>query len=304
MFSFFMFKKLLSIGKKSQFKSAVVESNVKEQPNVRNLSIKGKMRDEDVVFNKLSSLSYLEVKQNGKEISARHVESVDLKDNPYKFWTFTFKPHELELTYTYIASSRLKRINEVLTALCDVLTLAEEGFEVSSDELLNNFRMTFDANAEELGKGSDAQVREKENLRGKMEELELKVTKLQETNVNLTSEVHKLNSENDVLKIRLQKLEVLDTPTLKVRVQNWLETHDYHINVSKFAKTYDITEPRVEDVLDELAKDGFIKGRQVSEGSFDFQNVKTFENTKSFEKGKKDNSFSDALTKFVVGKKK
>ena len=77
---------------------------------------------------------------------------------------------------------------------------------------------------------------------------------------SLSKENYELKNENDELKVRFEKLHGgISDSVLSTRVQEWVIEHNGTINIVEFARHNRVPEARVEDVLNDLVRQGYLE---------------------------------------------
>jgi predicted nuclease with TOPRIM domain len=102
----------------------------------------------------------------------------------------------------------------------------------------------------------------------KYDALKEEIDRLRKSNTELASANEKLSKtnmemkgkENDLL-LRISELEVVSDDVLISRIQSWLNEHNYEINIADFARINRVSEPRVEELLNRMVREGYLSQR-------------------------------------------
>ena len=89
--------------------------------------------------------------------------------------------------------------------------------------------------------------------------MQKKVKDFAESNSQLSKENYELKNRNDELVLRLKSLETLSDSVLTLKIQEWLSEHRGEINIADFAKVYNVSEMRVEQMLNKMVTEGFLE---------------------------------------------
>ena len=68
-----------------------------------------------------------------------------------------------------------------------------------------------------------------------------------------------LNDENKKLKEDLSALQKYSDQALMNMIMDWIEVHNSTIDVGEFSKTYNIVQPRIEQILDKMVSQGYLE---------------------------------------------
>jgi len=89
--------------------------------------------------------------------------------------------------------------------------------------------------------------------------MQKKVKDLSDANSALSKENYELKNKNDELVLRVKELESYSDPVLSLKIQEWLSEHKGEINIADFAKVYNVSETRVEQLLNKLVTEGYLE---------------------------------------------
>ncbi|MEW5996650.1 MAG: hypothetical protein AB1657_03580 [Candidatus Micrarchaeota archaeon] len=230
-------------------------------PRVDGFRLEGRMsgKAEDLA-GALKGISYLKVAKEKSAVSAAYVESRDISKNPYTFSIVRFDKDAVDVIYTVPPSaSPTRRRMDVLRHLLNMLTLVEGHYEVDPKLVLQLLEQTVKeiedyatADYKQLYATYDTMRKEAETLRRNSAVAKKQLAALSREN-------YELKNENDELKLKLESLQGMSEGTLRSKVQEWVIDHGGLMNVAEFSKTFRVPEARVEQVLDELVRQGFFE---------------------------------------------
>jgi DNA-binding MarR family transcriptional regulator len=234
-----------------------------EAPRMEEISMPGRMlKDPRAVADALSALSFLRIASEKGTVAAANIESRDIRRNPYLFSIIYLRPESLELAYSVVpgASPRRRKI-DVLRHLLNVLAMLQGAYEADSRHLYEFIQSAL-KDLTEFASSEYSEIFAKyDSLKATSEELRKKSTQLESTNSRISKELIEARSENDELTIRVKQLEAYTDDALMAKIQDWLDVHRNEINVTDFAKHYNVTESRVENVLNEMVIRGYLELR-------------------------------------------
>jgi len=208
----------------------------------------------------LSSLSSIQLAVESDYVAALNVESRDIKKNPYLFSTIYFRPTEIEIIYSVVPGISLrKRKIEVLKHFLNALTLVEDEYEINHKQFYQIIRSALTEITEFAASTYDEIYSKYDILNNEFLSQQKKIENLNASLSKTTNETLELKAKNDELLLRLKQVESPSDDVLKVKIQEWLELHHNEINISEFAKTYNVLESRVEHLLNSMVTQGYLE---------------------------------------------
>jgi len=219
-----------------------------------------RMKDLAEITNVLSSLSSLQLAVEADYVAALNVESRDIKKNPYLFSIVYFRPNEIEMDYTIVPGiSQRKRKIEIFKHFLDILTLVGHNYEIDDKQFYQIIRSALTDITEFATSTYDEVYSKYDILNNEFLSLQRKIDTLNSSLTKLTKETFELKAKNDELVLKLKEFESPSDDTLRVKIQEWLELHHNEINITEFAKTYNVLESRVEHLLNSMVTQGYLE---------------------------------------------
>lgn len=214
------------------------------------------------IIDSLSTLSFLEMAQEGDYIAVLNIESRDIRRNPYLFSTIYMRPEDIEVAYTLVPgmSPRKRRI-DVLRHFLNILTLIPGAYEMDQRHLYQLLQSAL-ADITEFASSDYKEIFARyDSILKEYEELKKRADDLSTANTRMGRELIEAKARNDEFTVRLGQLEAYTDDALMVKIQEWLDVHHNEINISDFAKQYSVIESRVEEVLNKMVLQGFLELR-------------------------------------------
>lgn len=209
---------------------------------------------------RFAELSFLEMSSEGETLSVLNVESRDLRKDPALFSIIHFKPDSVECSYTCLANmSPKKRRLEALRHFLNMLTLAEDCYEVSTKQLYQILEAAINDMSEYVSLDYEKLFSLYDNLKAEFSSMQKKVRDFTEANSQLSKENYELKNRNDELTLKVKSLETLSDSVLVLKIQEWLSEHRGEINIVDFSKVYNVSEARVEQMLNKMVTEGFLE---------------------------------------------
>ncbi len=230
-------------------------------PKVEEVTFNGSLSGTlDQALAKLSKAPFYSAKiVSGKLVAAR-VESRNINKKPYLFYMIELSSNSVSVAYSIPpdTSERMRRalvikdLVSVLSILSGIFSIDETHFYQYVDSVIDDLLGGLSENYSSLFNKYDAQLSEYREL--KRLNLELGAA-----NRNLTVQSTQLDEENKRLKEDLAALQKYSDQALMAMISDWIQVHNSTIDVGDFAKTYNIVEPRIEQILDKMVSQGYLE---------------------------------------------
>lgn len=232
-----------------------------QAPKVEEVEFPGKLVTSlESIKSKLLQIPFYTTKLNSGELNIIRVESWNVHKMPFLFYIIKIKQDSLTMTYSIIpnTSERIRRAT-ALGGLSAVISIISDDFKINEakffqyidsaiGEILNGMSESYSA----LFNKYDALVSNYAELRKLTQDLNI-------ANRNMTIQTSQLSEENKTLQEQLHALQTYSDDALMAMVQDWIEVHNSSIDITEFAKTYKLTEPRVEQILDKMVSQGYVE---------------------------------------------
>ena len=229
-------------------------------PKVSGFKVQAKrLKTPAQISRSFAELSFLEMASEGDTLSVLNVESRDLKKDPALFSIVYFRPAEIEVLYTVLANmSPKKRKVEVLRHFLNLLTIAEDCYELEMKQIYQLLENAYADMTQYVSTDFDKLASLYDNLSTEVGGMQKKIRELSESNGMLSKENFELKSKNDELTLKLRELETMSDPVLSLKIQEWLSEHKGEINIADFSKVYNVSESRVEQMLNKMVTEGYL----------------------------------------------
>ncbi len=230
-------------------------------PKVEEVSFDGTLSGTlDQIKAKLSQIPYYSVSEEGNKLVVARVESRNINKKPYLFYMIEIAKDSVSVVYSIPqdTSERMRRafvmkdLLSVLSMLSGLYKIDETRLYQYVDSVMDDLLKGVSENYSSLFNKYDSQLTEYREL--KRLNLELSAS-----NRNLTVQASQLSEENKKLKGDLDALQKYSDSALMAMVADWIEVHNSTIDVGEFSKTYNIVQPRVEQILDKMVSQGYLE---------------------------------------------
>lgn len=230
-------------------------------PKVEELVFEGKLTGSfDAIKTKVSQIPFYYLKQDGSELSIIKVESRNISKKPYLFYIIKIKKESISLVYSIPqdTSDRMRRaavvkeLLSVLSMISDEFKLDEAKFYQYLDSVVENMLSGMTETYSSLFNKYDA-------LRNEYMEVKKLDLEYATANRNLTIQTAQLNEENKGLRADLVALQKFTDESLMAMVGDWVQVHNSTIDIDEFAKTYNVSQPRVEQILNKMVAQGYLE---------------------------------------------
>lgn len=157
--------------------------------------------------------------------------------------------------------SRSQRSLEVLPVFLNVLALVETQYDIQSGPLFQSTLSLLEDLSRHRGKDAAELASEVDEFRRKHAGLQKKyedLVRASEENARILLECER---RRDELHKRVDQLEGMSNEALKQALFDWIKVHGGSLEVQEFARAHGIATPRVEEGLQLLIQEGYIKRR-------------------------------------------
>ncbi|NYZ60518.1 hypothetical protein H0O01_02360 [Candidatus Micrarchaeota archaeon] len=210
----------------------------------------------------LGSLGFNRMDYSEEALIIEKVESEDLNGKPYLYYRIELLRNAIVLKYTvpnmehHISRSldmglMLLNMFQILTAYYDVPIQSVYSFYFT---LMKSLTEAIDSEKMEM-------YSKLKDTTQKHIFLEKKYNDLVQASAQNARLVVEYERKNEDLRERVQRLEGVGETELQSQLFEWIRTHDGEIDVLEFAKLNNVAAGRVEEGLDSLIKNGFIRKR-------------------------------------------
>lgn len=232
-------------------------------PKVEGFKLFGKRTKEiPEMADALAPLSFLELAVDGDCLAVLNVESRDIQKSPYLFSTLYLKPDVVEVIYTLApGTSPRKRRIDVIRHTLNILSLLTDAYHLDDKYLFQVLQSAL-ADITDFASGDYKEIYAKyDSLKVEYGELKANNDSLQSENEKISRDLISARTKGDELAARLSQLESYSDETLMARAQDWLDVHKNEINITEFAKQNNVSETRVEDILNKMVTRGYLEVR-------------------------------------------
>jgi hypothetical protein len=210
----------------------------------------------------LSGLGFTKIAFMRNVLSVEKVKGSDLQGKPYLEYKIEFKPNSVEFIYSYSAKrGKLARLLDLMPTFLNILQVADEYYEIKSSSMFSNIVAVLAETSKIVDRDAMEFSTQLTELKTKHEDLLARYDDLvrsSETNTRLLLECERKRDELDK---KLAQMTGMSDDLLKESLYNWIKVHGGTIDLRDFAKANAVAISRVEDGLNILIRDGYIKRR-------------------------------------------
>jgi hypothetical protein len=208
----------------------------------------------------LGELGFTSITYTNERLVVERVQGEDLQGKPNLDYRITFLEKTIEMVYDIPPNvSKRVRMLELLPVLMNVLTLSEEYYEVKPSAIFSQLIALLSDISKVVGRDAVELSAELEELRAKTDSLNARYQDLvgsSEENARILLECER---RRDELRELLEKLRAMSDERLREELYGWLKMHNGDIDIVEFGKAHSVPPGRVEDGLNMLIKEGYIK---------------------------------------------
>ncbi|MGA3020780.1 MAG: hypothetical protein ABSD68_02425 [Candidatus Micrarchaeales archaeon] len=231
------------------------------EPKIEQVVFPGKLLTSfDDLKQKISNIPFYTLQSGADSLEIIRVEGRNIHKKPFLFYIMTVKADALELTYSIIpgSSDRLRRAT-VIKNLASMLSVMKGSFQIEEEKFFQYIDSVIDNLLTGLSQSYSTLFNKYDGLLNEYVEVKRLNDELSASNRNLTIQTSQLSEENKTLVEELKSLQTYSDDSLMSMIQDWIEVHNSSVDVSEFSKTYKVSEPRVEQVLDKMVSLGYIE---------------------------------------------
>jgi hypothetical protein len=230
-------------------------------PKIAEITLNGTLLGNfSAMVGRLETLQMFSIKENPDSLVLLSVESRDIQKNPFLFFIISFSPEQVKVQYSIAldSSEKMRRLY-IMKNLLSVLSLVTDLYAADVASVYQYADSVIDDMLGSLSQSYSSLFNNYDSLFGEYREIKRLNIELMAANKNLTVQASQLSAENKDLKSRLESLETYSDESLMVMIEDWIDSHSDSIDVIEFAKTYRLTAPRVEQVLNKMVSAGYIE---------------------------------------------
>lgn len=210
------------------------------------------------IMKELSHLGFTSLELKKNQIIAMSVEREDIRGRPYLYIKFSFDKDGITVEYTSPPEvNKDKRLLDVVILTFKVLLLLKE-YDVHWEDLFSMVLNVLSVADNLFTDNYSTLLNKYQLLKEDYDKVKKERDELYKVLDKNNSKMAQMEKEMDQLRARISKLEGMSDDVLKEELLIWLRNHQGKINVSEFAKIYNISPARVEEGLDLLLKGGYI----------------------------------------------
>lgn len=210
----------------------------------------------------LGALGFSKVQYTKDVLVLEKIESEDLSGKPYLFYKIELGPKSIDIRYVLPSPQRrMFRSLEMGLLSLNLFRIISSHYDVSVASVYPFYYTLLTSLSEALGKEKLESISELNTLKTKHVSLDKKYKDLvrsSEQNARILVESERKNEE---LSEKLKRMEGVNDEILQERLFEWIRTHDGEINMYDFSKINSVPVGRVEEGLNLLIKNGYIKRR-------------------------------------------
>ncbi len=210
----------------------------------------------------MGNLGFTKISYSKDKLSIEKVKEFDLKGKPGLDYMIVFDNNLIELSYSVPPKRNSRgRLLEILPVFLNVLQLAEDYYDIKPSAIYFEINSTISEMLKLANKDAIDLSTELSEIQAKHKSLEAKyadILRSSEENARILLECER---KRDELSKRVEQLEKLSDEALKETLYDWIKLHNGTMNIREFAKLHRIPIPRVEEGLNLLITEGYIKRR-------------------------------------------
>jgi len=211
---------------------------------------------------KLGGLGFSKISYTKDRLVIERTVGEDLKGKPNVDYRIIFLDKSIELIYdVQPKASKRARLLELSPVFLDVLMLAEEFYDVKASSVFPPIHNLLSDIQKVLGKDVIELSSELEDLKNRFESLSSRYKDLVSSSEENARILLECERRRDELMNVVNKFKGMSDERLKEELYLWLKMRSGNIDIQEFSGAHEVSPSRVEEGLDMLIKEGYIKRR-------------------------------------------
>jgi predicted RNase H-like nuclease (RuvC/YqgF family) len=210
----------------------------------------------------LSGLGFTKIAFVKNVLTIEKIKGSDLQGKPHLEYRVNFKSDTIEFHYGYSAKrGQIARLLDLLPTFLNIIQVAEEYYDIKPTTIFSQVNTVLAETAKIIDRDAIEFSTQLTELQAKYDDLSAKYDDLVrsgETNTRLLLECER---KRDELQKKLAQMSGMSDDLLKESLYNWIKVHGGSIDIRDFAKANSVAITRVEEGLNLLIREGYIKRR-------------------------------------------
>ncbi|MFH1393289.1 MAG: hypothetical protein ABII71_02870 [Candidatus Micrarchaeota archaeon] len=229
------------------------------------ITVKGNLKGEQglsTLARLMGELGFSKISYDKDKLVVEKIKGHDLSGKPFLEYRMRFTGKLIEFTYNVPPKKSSRAILlELLPTFLSVLQVAEDYYEIAPSAMYGHISGVLKETVKVMGKDVVELSTTLSDIEVKHNDLTMKYDDLlrsSEANAKILLETER---RRDELAKRVETLTKISDDTLRESLYDWIRMHGGSINMREFARTNSVSVPRIEEGLNSLISEGFIKRR-------------------------------------------
>ena len=208
----------------------------------------------------MGNLGFTKISYLRDNLTVERVIGFNLEGKPELDYRMTFQPGGVILEYE-VKKNKKAKLMRILPVFLNVLQLAEDYYDIRPSAIYFEINQALGEAIKLVGKDAIDLSTELSEMQARHRSLSAKyddLLKSSEENARILLECER---KRDELNRKVDRLVRYSDDVMKEMVYEWINLHNGKINILEFSKINRIAVPRVEEVLNMLVTEGYIKRR-------------------------------------------
>ncbi|MEM4625923.1 MAG: hypothetical protein QXF70_00680, partial [Candidatus Bilamarchaeaceae archaeon] len=210
----------------------------------------------------MGNLGFTKISYLNETLVVEKVFGYDLKGKPELDYRITLAPSEILLEYEIIkGKNKRARLLSVLPVFLNVLQIVEDYYDIKPSTIYYEINEALAEALKLVGKDMIELSTELSEMKSKYRVLKAKYDDLLQSSEANARVLIECENKRDELRKKVERLMAYDDETLKEMLYEWIKLHGGKLNVMEFSKINRVPVPRVEEGINMLITEGYIKRR-------------------------------------------
>lgn len=225
----------------------------------KKITIKAKCKSLDRIRAILSSLAGFYYLDKGTGIEIGYVERKDVSGNPESYYIISFNQDSIEISYTETGYEEAFRRWDVIKKAIPVISQVASYYDLDLSDLIKIIDYSINDIFQSVPTNIKEELLKIEQLRTQINTLEKKIAKLEIEKAELERRLIALSEDYEKANLKLRKYESMSDDMIREKIIEWIKENNGYINPIEFAKFYNLPEIRVNENLEYLVKEKYLK---------------------------------------------
>ncbi len=225
----------------------------------KKITIKAKLKSLDRIKSILKSMTGFYYLERGDSIEVAYLERKDVNGNPESYYILHFGQDSIEISYTEVGYEEAFRRWDVIKKAIPIISQVASYYDLDISDMIKIIDYAINDIFQSVPSNVKEELMKVEQLRTQINTLEKRLAKLEIEKAEIERKLIETSEELEKAMLKLRKYESMSDDMIREKLIEWIKENNGYINTIEFAKYYNLPESRVNDNLDFLVKEKYLK---------------------------------------------